>query len=652
MKLLSSEVATVLRFELLSLLRDRRTIIMSIVVPAVLTPILMTAGSFMEQRRERRTLEMVHSYAVTGDSVSRAEAASLVGDALSSRGDGGGLRLEMSPGDPESSFEAGDAELLVDLQPSPSGRISSLRIRYRADSDESRAAAMFLADRLSAGREAGRTELLAARGISYLPDSLYAAEIDIAPPWMSAGARTGSLVVLFLLIFLLSGSSVVAVDTIAGERERGTLETLLASSASRADIIQAKFLAILSVSSVIFLTQLASLLVCLELDFVPGGSLSALHATPAAAVAALLLAVSLAVLVSAVMLLISAGASSVKDAQLKFFPIFLLALFPALAPVFPRLEGGFPLTLVPVAGSALGMRDLLAGRPDYLGLLTSFASNLALSLLALYGSWRAMSAERMVAGGEAGSAVPSPRLFSYRAGRIMAAVWAVTTIFALQAQTLDIRAVLAVNTVVFLGGGTLYAALRYRLGPRHLLLRAPDAGALALAVPGALSGMIAVLGITRLLGAILPVPPSQLEMLEQTLLPGEVPKLELLLFVALLPAVFEEIAFRGMFLGGLLRRMPAWAAVTVSALLFGFFHFQWFRIAPTALLGAMLGMATLFTGSVFPAILWHFLNNALAVVMPGSVDLGNLQPWIYLLAGATCAGCLAGMRLLSRRSAG
>jgi hypothetical protein len=50
-------------------------------------------------------------------------------------------------------------------------------------------------------------------------------------------------------------------------------------------------------------------------------------------------------------------------------------------------------------------------------------------------------------------------------------------------------------------------------------------------------------------------------------------------------------------------------------LIFGFFHFQIFRIPSTALLGVILTAVTLLTGSIFPAMLWHFLNNALALYL-------------------------------------
>jgi membrane protease YdiL (CAAX protease family) len=82
-----------------------------------------------------------------------------------------------------------------------------------------------------------------------------------------------------------------------------------------------------------------------------------------------------------------------------------------------------------------------------------------------------------------------------------------------------------------------------------------------------------------------------------------------------MPGVFEELTFRGVLLHGLARRLrnPWLLALAVGAI-FGFFHVSLFRIVPTAWLGFVLAWVVLLTGSVYPAMLWHALNNAIAIV--------------------------------------
>ncbi len=108
---------------------------------------------------------------------------------------------------------------------------------------------------------------------------------------------------------------------------------------------------------------------------------------------------------------------------------------------------------------------------------------------------------------------------------------------------------------------------------------------------------------------------------------------QMYLLIAVLPGIFEEIAFRGMLLHGLRRRFHPLVLTLVIALIFGLFHFSLFRIVPTAFLGMILTAVTLLTGSIYPAMAWHGLNNALSIWLANRmVSLSDFDPWIYLTA--------------------
>ena len=90
--------------------------------------------------------------------------------------------------------------------------------------------------------------------------------------------------------------------------------------------------------------------------------------------------------------------------------------------------------------------------------------------------------------------------------------------------------------------------------------------------------------------------------------------IQLVFFLTVLPGIFEEIAFRGLLLHGLHRRLRPLPLVVVVGIAFGIFHVTLFRFVPTACLGAMFAAVTLLTGSVYPAMLWHALSNALGIL--------------------------------------
>jgi membrane protease YdiL (CAAX protease family) len=121
-----------------------------------------------------------------------------------------------------------------------------------------------------------------------------------------------------------------------------------------------------------------------------------------------------------------------------------------------------------------------------------------------------------------------------------------------------------------------------------------------------------------------------------------------ILVFALLPALCEEILFRGFVLRGLLHRVSPAKAVIWSALIFGAFHFDLYRLLPTAVLGLVLGWVAVTTGSLWPSIVLHAANNAIAVLATNAEVVGWV-PWlaedavppVWILAGAFAVGVVA-----------
>ncbi len=106
------------------------------------------------------------------------------------------------------------------------------------------------------------------------------------------------------------------------------------------------------------------------------------------------------------------------------------------------------------------------------------------------------------------------------------------------------------------------------------------------------------------------------------------PQWQLYLCLAVLPAVCEEIAFRGVLLSGLRHRLRPVVLTIAVGLIFGMFHMTLFRIAPTAVLGVVLTAIALLTGSIFPGLLLHMGNNAWGVwASKHDFDADTMQPW-------------------------
>ncbi len=95
----------------------------------------------------------------------------------------------------------------------------------------------------------------------------------------------------------------------------------------------------------------------------------------------------------------------------------------------------------------------------------------------------------------------------------------------------------------------------------------------------------------------------------------DVPFVVRLLAIAVVPAIFEELCFRGFLLGAILRKSKPWVAIVVSGLAFGFFHIlvggtlAIERLVPSTLLGLLLGWIAVTTGSIYPGMVFHVLNK-------------------------------------------
>jgi membrane protease YdiL (CAAX protease family) len=126
-------------------------------------------------------------------------------------------------------------------------------------------------------------------------------------------------------------------------------------------------------------------------------------------------------------------------------------------------------------------------------------------------------------------------------------------------------------------------------------------------------------------------------------------RLWLLPATALLPAIAEELFFRGLIFGLGREVVGARGALWVSAVLFGAVHFDLVQSPAAMLMGLFLGWSLLRGGSLPAVIAAHFVNNTVATMFPNLDTLAGLGPWA-LLFGGSAAFALAVWRLAQREA--
>jgi hypothetical protein len=140
---------------------------------------------------------------------------------------------------------------------------------------------------------------------------------------------------------------------------------------------------------------------------------------------------------------------------------------------------------------------------------------------------------------------------------------------------------------------------------------------LAVALTIAVQPIILYLGWLNLQ---LPLPESwieldkmQMSMIEK-LLSGDMPLWIMLFHVAVVPAVCEELMFRGVILRNFERELPPWVAIVLTGTLFGLYHLRFTQALPLVLLGILITWLVWRTGSLWVVVAVHFVNNAGSVV--------------------------------------
>jgi sodium transport system permease protein len=432
-----------------------------------------------------------------------------------------------------------------------------------------------------------------------------------------------------LVMWALAGALYPAVDLCAGEKERGTMETLLISPASREEIVYGKFLTIWVFSAATALLNLVSMGLTTR-EFSARFDAGSFH--PSVLIWGLVLLLPLSAFFSAVCLAVGAYARSSKEGQYYLMPLFLVTMPLIFLTLAPGVELSPFYSLVPVTGVALLLQKLMAaGTPDR-QLALYFIPVLA--PMVIYG-WLALrwaidqfqreevlfrEAERL-----------DIRLWLRRLFREKEALpstgqalFCFALVLGLHRLTLSVghrfmpSVQLAVSYLAFVAAPALFMALLVTTRPHAgLALRLPPWWACPAALVLALLLFVPGVELTYLTVQSLGIK-DQLREYQDALSIDESRAaapvalvLEIVAAVSLLQAVCEELTFRGFILTGLRRRFRPRTAVFLSSFLFALFHMNVFQFVPHFVIGIVLSTLVLRTGSVLPAMVFHFAYNCL-----------------------------------------
>jgi sodium transport system permease protein len=377
------QIGLVYRKEMTDTLRDRRTLVSMIVVPLLVIPGLMFGLTEVGLRMVNKAVTERATVMILGENNAPTLAAQLRANPL----------LEVLPAHADFAQRIADKQLraAIELPPGFEAALATeaaahptVRISYHEGELRSEQALRKIEATLESYKNVLVAQRLAARDLTVEVLQPFAqSPTNVAPAERVSGAALGGFIPYIIIILTLTGAMYPAIDVTAGEKERGTIETILASPVSRGALAGGKFLTVLTTSLATALLSLLSLSVSAR--FTSGGGLGplSLKLSPQGVVAMLVIMVPVAVLFSGVLLAIALTAKSYKEAQSYVTPLMIVVILPAVAAMLPGVELDTRLALIPILNVSLVSKELVAGIYDWPVIAVIFSTSCVYAGIAL-----------------------------------------------------------------------------------------------------------------------------------------------------------------------------------------------------------------------------------------------------------------------------
>lgn len=607
-------VKTIFFKEMLETLRDKRTLMVMILGPVLIYPILILAFSqmvSMEKARLRRYRTTVQLY--------EKKKWPDIKKALS---EDPNLRV-VETNEPRPKDEKGIV-VEFDSRKTKDGdhEVPKIVVTYRQTNVHSeRGKERVLAALEKYAKEVtGRTRVHLDNGERYVYP-LILEENDLSSDSEQVRTILAMSLPMILVLMTIAGAMYPAIDTTAGEKERGTIETILAAPAGRNEIVYGKFLSVFVICMVTGLLNLTAM----TLTFVHVFRDFSKSFLPAMSMLLVLISlVPLAVLFSALMMAVSTYARTFREAQNYVTPIYLLCLIPAMFSVMRGFELNDFLCLVPVINMSLFFREVMEGVYRARHILLVFASTSVYAAVALRAAVKLFQDENALFSLEKPFALFVRRRF-LRAKPMPSfgeALFACAVVFVLYYYASLFFATPSGEPSSFLWGTMLsqwvaillpviifarYLKLDFRQTFSLRRFRPVQVLATFLLFAG---GFLLLLELAFLQKNLFPELHEFVDELSSSVQMGGF--LPAVLALALTPAICEEMMFRGFVLAGMNRLAPG-ARILLNGILFGLYHIFLFKLLPAAFLGIVISFIVVYSGSIFLGMLFHLTNNFVAL---------------------------------------
>ncbi|MCR5215921.1 MAG: ABC transporter permease subunit [Lachnospiraceae bacterium] len=651
------KIKTIYHKEMMELFRDKKTLIMMIVVPLILYPLLFVGAMFITNTVMQSLEEgEYHVVLQEGNDLPSSYYGDSFKQMLEDTEDGLDDHIILHDTSEYSDLskaleeEEIDAYIQVCKDLEDPGKTVFL-IHYLSSVTNSNQVKSMLSDKIERYNTWLSETRLEMVGIN--PDYILHATDISGKDHSSTEERMGSLIGMilpFLLItMILLGAVYPAIDTTAGEKERGTLETLLTLPITNQELITGKFLAVATIS------LMTGILNLLSMGGILGFTMMTLQVasqdTPKVQWGSFLPALVLGLLgilaftffMSAIAMVVTSFAKSYKEANNYLTPLLLVVMLTGYAGMIPNIEFTKVLAAVPVLNVVLMITNLFVFKYSLSLIAEVLVTNIAYAALCIWVLSKIYRSEEMLFA-ESGA---SFQLFSKRSDLKPGGVPTIT----------DASMVLAIVVLLMMYVGSLVQMRSVLWGlvvTQMFILLVPLLAAwytkkdlretFSLHIPkisqilGAVCIEAGTFPLVIIVGqALSSIWTEDLEAVNQTFaqILGKTPFWVSVLVIALLPALCEEMLFRGYFESAVSKKLKMIPALICVAVIFGLYHMSLIKFFTTGILGLALAYVLYCTKSIACTMFMHFLNNFMSVYMSYfAVSSSHLFPWAFRMPSA------------------
>ncbi len=386
-------IFTVIKKELIDTLRDKKTLFSAIILPALAMPLLLLGVTKLQQnlmdKEQTKQLKVafigapeniVSQFSDSTFSLVKNVAIAGVKDSISNGSLDAVLEFDSDFQDKISTLSSGGLKLYY----KSTNLLVEKRIREKLDSYKS----TIMNSRIKELNISSETL-----------EPLAISKIDVASPKEQIGKMIGGFIPYIFIIFCFMGCMYPALDLITGEKERGTIETLLTVPASRFKILIGKTITIALIGISAALMTIGGMFIGLKfIDGIPPDFLAAINDILGLRFILMLFAmlIPLSVFFAGLLSAIVVRASSFKEAQSYATPMTFLVIIPAMIALMPGVELNWQTVWIPVLNIALATKEIIAGTIQSAHYIVVVVSLIVLAIAAVFVSLKQFSKETMV----------------------------------------------------------------------------------------------------------------------------------------------------------------------------------------------------------------------------------------------------------------